>query len=478
MNRLSKIGLLSLFAVVAVVACGDAAKPAVTPTLPAPGGSAATESPAAGDAGALEAHLPAGVPDSPAGHQLAWVLAAFARPPDEAAVLSRFASAFTAQVPVPKIVELFAQLGAQLGPLAVDRAEVGVSPEELVAVVHPEKAGQDAPSLRVVIAVDAAEPHAIIGLTVRQNIDLKPAASWDDVENGLRAIAPSVSFLAAEVNAGKCVALASIEPKKALALGSAFKLYVLYALAKQIAAGKHKWDDSIAIEEAKKSLPSGDMRKEPAGKTFTVKEFAEQMISVSDNTATDHLIAFVGRSAIEDAAGTASPARDVPFLSTRDLFALKVLGSADELRAFAAADVVHKRRLLDAYEQRDISQVPLDEHGWAKPRMIDSIEWFASPEDLCKLMVLLRAQADTPVTSPVGAILSINPGIPDDKKAFKYVAFKGGSEPGVMNLTWLLRRQSDEKWVFLTVGFNDPVNLIDDAKAAAAAGTAREFLGK
>jgi beta-lactamase class A len=478
MHRLSKIGLLSLLA---LAACGDAAKPAVTPTSPAPEASAATEAPAASDAGAVEAQLPAGVPDSPAGHRLAWVLAAFARPPDEAAVVARFASAFTAQVPAPKIVELFAQLGTQLGPLAVDHAEIGVSPEELIAVVHPEKAGQNGPTLRIVIAVDTAEPHAIIGLTIRPNIETRPAASWDEVESGLRAIAPSVNFLAAEVNAGKCVALASIEPKKALALGSAFKLYVLYALAKQIAAGKHKWDDSIAIDDAKKGLPPGDMRKEPAGKTFTVKEFAEQMISVSDNTATDHLIAFVGRSAIEDAvkaAGTATPARDVPFLSTRDLFALKVLGSADELRAYAAADVVHKRRLLDAYEQRDMSQVPLDEHGWAKPRMIDSIEWFASPEDLCKLMALLKAQADTPVTSPLGAILSINPGIPDDKKTFKYVAFKGGSEPGVMNLTWLLQRQSDDKWVFLTVGFNDPVNLIDDAKAAAAAGTAREFLAK
>ena len=474
---LRKVGFFSLLA---VAACGDAAKPAASPAAAAPTASvAATPPPPVAGGGANEAQLPPGVPDSPAGHQLAWVLAAFAQPPGEAAVVPRFGSVFTAKIPVPRIVELF----AQLGPLTLDRAEAGASPEELVAVVHPEKAGAEAnaPSLRIDIAVDRAEPHAIVGLTVGPNIETKPAASWDEVQAGLRAVAPTVAFLAAEVDGGKCVPLSSIEPKKALALGSTFKLYVLYALAKQIAAGKHKWEDSIPIEDAKKSLPSGDMRSELAGKTFTVREFAAKMIAVSDNTATDHLLAFVGRSAVEDAvkaSGNATPARDVPFMSTRDMFALKLLGSPEELKVYAAADVVHKRKLLEAYEQRDLSSAPLEPQGWAKPRMIDAIEWFASPEDLCKLMVLLKAQADTAVTAPVREILSLNPGIADEKQAYKYIAFKGGSEPGVMNLTWLMQRKNDDKWVFLTVGFNDSQGQIDDLKAAGAAGTAREFLAK
>jgi hypothetical protein len=106
------------------------------------------------------------------------------------------------------------------------------------------------------------------------------------------------------------------------------------------------------------------------------------------------------------------------------------------------------------------------------------IEWFASPEDLCKLMVALKARADAPTTAPVGAILSINPGLPDEAGAYKYIAFKGGSEPGVMNLTWLLQRKSDDKWVFLTVGFNDTGSAIDDEKALAATAAARAFLAK
>jgi hypothetical protein len=205
------------------------------------------------------------------------------------------------------------------------------------------------------------------------------------------------------------------------------------------------------------------------------------MISVSDNTATDHLLAYVGRAAVEEAvksSGHATPARNVPFLSTRDVFALKLLGTSDELRGYVAADVPHKRKLLEAFEQRDLSGVLLEEHGWSKPRMIDSIEWFASPDDLCKLMVALKARADAPATAAVGAILSINPGIPDEAGAYKYVAFKGGSEPGVMNLTWLLQRKSDDKWVFLTVGFNDTTAAIDETKAITATSVARDFLAK
>ncbi len=442
---------------------------------------------AAVDGGPAVVVLPADVPDSPAGHQLAWVLASLTHPPSEAEVAPHFTSEFAAQVPPANIVSAFAQFASQLPSLTVDHVQPGHTPDRLVVVVSSEKPGSDAGGgvkMRIALAVEEAEPHRIVGLTFRPLVEgpeVKPLGSWDEVQGALRTVAPAVSFMAAEVAGGKCVALSSLEPKKQLAVGSTFKLYILYALAKQIAAGKHKWDDAIAIEDAKKSLPSGEMRSELAGKTFTVREFAEKMISVSDNTATDHLLAFVGRTAVEDAvkaSGNATPAREVPFLSTRDLFSLKLLVSPDELHAYVAADVAHKRKLLESFEQRDLSTAPADPHGWSKPRMIDSLEWFASPEDLCKLMVALKTRADAPATAPVGAILTMNPGIPDETGSYKYIAFKGGSEPGVLNLTWLLQRKGDDRWLFLSTEFNDPTAAIDEAKAIAATSAARNFLAK
>ena len=477
-TRLFRGARLAPFAFASLLACGDAAKPAAVPVSPAASATDAGTSELPVDAGAPIVSLPPGVPDSPAGHQLAWVLASLAKPPSEGEVAPHLTASFIAQAPAAKMVTLFAQIGTLLSPVVLDRVEPGAVPEALVAVAHSQKATGSDPKLKISLLVEPAEPHKISGLIFGPAIE--PKTSWDDVKTELGAVAPEVNFLAAEIAGGKCVPLAGLEPKKPLAIGSAFKLYILEALAKQVAAGKHKWDDTIAIEDAKKSLPSGEMRNEPAGKTFSVRAFAEKMISVSDNTATDHLLAYVGRTAVEDtvrSAGTAAPARNVPFLSTRDTFALKLFGSPEELQAYAAADVARRRKLLDGFEKRDLATAPTGD-GWNKPRMIDAIEWFASPEDLCKLMVALKARADAPATAPIGTILSTNPGIPDAAHLYKYVGFKGGSEPGVLNLTWLLQRDSDAKWVFLTVGFNDPASVIDESKAITATIAARDFLAK
>jgi hypothetical protein len=479
---------------VLLAGCSPPAGPAANPVTsgqsapshpPAPSPAATPPAPTVATAPVLA--LPAGVPDSPAGHQFAWVLAAIAQTPSAAEVASRFTPEFTAKVPAAKVVAIFAQLGGQFSTLALDRIEAGPSPYSLAAAVHTGMAQgpAGAAKMRILLRVEPTEPFRIAGLLLRPMIEAKPAGSWDEVKAGLGAVAPQVGFLAARITAGKCVPISALEPKKPLALGSAFKLYLLDALAGQIAAGKHTWDDAIVIDDARKSLPSGDLRMEPAGKVFTVRQMAEQMISASDNTAADHLLAFVGRTAVEDdvkTSGHSAPSRMVPFLSTRDVFALKLVASSDELAAYARADVPHKRKLLETYEARDLSRVPLDDNGWSKPRMIDSIEWFASPEDLCKVMASLKRYADVSATAPVAAILSMNPGMQDETGAYDYIGFKGGSEPGVTNLTWLLRRKSDARgagsWLFLTVGFNNPSDGVDDAKAMPAAMAARDFLGK
>ena len=55
---------------------------------------------------------------------------------------------------------------------------------------------------------------------------------------------------------------------------------------------------------------------------------------------------------------------------------------------------------------------------------------------------------------PLSKALRINPGIPFNNETWKSVAFKGGSEPGVMNLTFLLERK-DSRWFALSVTWND-----------------------
>lgn len=442
------------------------------PRSPLPAASLAA---ASGPVVAAPIPLPTWVPDTPAGHQLAWVLDAMVRAPTESEVTLHFTSEFLAKVPAPTVVALSRQIATE-GPFTLESVTPQpLVPDELVAVVRPAQR----PRLRLRLAVEPASGRMRI-LALQSKIDVKRAGSWGEVQAALQAVAPATNFLASEIEGGKCVPIFAFEPQKTLAIGSVFKLYILDALATQIAEGKHEWEEPVAVQDALKSLPSGAMKDEPAGKTFSVRHFAEQMISLSDNTAADHLLALVGRTAAEDAvkaSGHATPSLLQPFLSTREAFAIKLLATPDEWRVYLAADLAHKRTLLEAYAARAVTPAVV-QASFKKPTLIDSVEWFASAEDLCKVMADLHARANVAATATVESILSKNPGIPDDTRQYTYVAFKGGSEPGVLNLTWLLRRARDGKWLFLTAGFNDTKLTIDESKAIAATTTAREFLGR
>jgi len=53
-------------------------------------------------------------------------------------------------------------------------------------------------------------------------------------------------------------------------------------------------------------------------------------------------------------------------------------------------------------------------------------------------------------------IMAVNTGLDDsDTAAWDYVGFKGGSEEGVLNMSWLLRDDAG-RWYMLAISQNDP----------------------
>ena len=75
--------------------------------------------------------------------------------------------------------------------------------------------------------------------------------------------------------------------------------------------------------------------------------------------------------------------------------------------------------------------------------MVDKAEWFGSPTDMCQAYAGLWAQQEPPVNTA----LSINDGgIALPSAEFPTVWFKGGSEPGVITLNYLVRRK-DGRWM-------------------------------
>ncbi|MGC2636092.1 MAG: serine hydrolase [Acidobacteriaceae bacterium] len=228
---------------------------------------------------------------------------------------------------------------------------------------------------------------------------------------------------------------ASLHPDEALAVGSAFKLAVITALNREIVAGKHRWDEVIPLNPAWKTLPSGVIRTWPDSTPITLATYANQMISISDNTAADALLAITGRAQVE----AASP-RNTPFLSTREAFILKDPANAALLARWRGADTAGKRALLPEIDKLLLPDVSVFDKG---PVGTD-VEWFFTPAELCTLIDGVR---------DLGA-MQINPGV-TEKRDWERVAYKGGSEPGVLNLTTAMTGKNGHHYCVAATWNND-----------------------
>jgi hypothetical protein len=92
-------------------------------------------------------------------------------------------------------------------------------------------------------------------------------------------------------------------------------------------------------------------------------------------------------------------------------------------------------------------------------------------------MIALQAAAQHPALAPIHKILAKNPGISFDTKTWPYVAYKGGSEPGVLSLTWLLTR-SDGRTFVLSIVLSNTAKVIDETGAVNVAEGAVDLLAQ
>ena len=247
------------------------------------------------------ARADAPIPRTPAGAALEWSLSsvnAGALPTVED-IEARFTPEFLAQVPPAQLLNTTKGLRTQLGSLEV-REVREESAHRLMATVHSSKA--DAP-FAVHAGTEQAPPHRVSALFIRPLPRPAPAGdTWLKIDEDLVALGERVSFAAMRVNGDAgFVPVHMLHEDESLAIGSTFKLWILGALGEAVRAGDLRFEDTLAVRDEWKSLPSGTMQFEPAGKAFTLREYAEKMISISDNTATDHLLYAVGR---ENAGGS------------------------------------------------------------------------------------------------------------------------------------------------------------------------------
>lgn len=289
-----------------------------------------------------------------------------------------------------------------------------------------------------------------------------PPESLDVLITRLEAAAETTGFLAAEIGPdGTCDAVAELRPGELLPVASAFKLYVVGAVADAVAAGSLSWDQPVTIRDALDSPGAGDTQHEPDGTTVPLRELAVRMVSVSDNTATDHLIDLVGREAVEAALATfghADPDATRPLLTTREMSVLKV--DPELLARYEAGGPAERRGLLAS--EIAAAPTPTLDQQWSEPRAVTTVEWFASPLDLCRALVALDDRSDEPGMEPLTEILATNPGMVVDPASYSALLFKGGSEPGVLVGAWLGRRVDGTR-VVVAGGATSTTDPIDPA---------------
>lgn len=408
-----------------------------------------------GSPGSREAAVP--IPDTPAGGQLEWVMSTLVDLPSEEDLRAHFNPEFLAAVPPIEFLEVTRQLQAS-GPFTVTSIE-GSRDHELVVILTGRAEG-----FRVTIAVEPAPPHLISGLffsTVKTSPD--PVASWTALDARLRQAAPETAFLAAEVVDGECRPVHAVEPDLPLSLGSAFKLYVLGAAAEAVAGGRLAWNTPIEIRDDGRVHTSLRTESMQSGQRVPLEEMARHMIEVSDNTATDLVMGAVGREAVEAVQaemGMTEPERNVPFVDTRELSLIK-FGRPPVVDEYLALDVGGRRAFLaDRLAGRpamldDLALTP-------RPVAVETVEWFASASDLCRAQVALQSRGD-----PVRRILGGNPGLPFGSDA-EYVAFKGGSEPGVLAGSWYIEHRDGRRFA-ISVLLRNRESGIDSTVLSVAA---------
>lgn len=90
----------------------------------------------------------------------------------------------------------------------------------------------------------------------------------------------------------------SLNPDERVRTASTIKLPILCALHDQVAQGKVKWDEELTLTEADRVSGSGVLQEFSDGARIRVRDTANLMIVVSDNTATNLILGRITADAV------------------------------------------------------------------------------------------------------------------------------------------------------------------------------------
>ena len=356
-----------------------------------------------------------------------------------------FAAGFRDQFPEAKFRGLGSQLVSGLGKATGIEQVTPIGATGATIVIGFERG-----IARAQISVDPNPPHTVVAILFTGTELREDSAEKLDAD--FRALPGNAGYGVYRLTGSAPVSIHQFNGERSAPLGSGFKLWVLAEAARQVKTGKRRWSDVVTLGE--RSLPSGVLQSWPEGAPTTLHTLATQMISISDNTATDTLMTALGRGNVDAmvrASGISDPDASLPLLTTMESFRLKHPANAALAANWATISPdARRKRLVDPTLQA--TQVGAGIFG-DKPLALQ-IEWFASPADMARVLDTIRTSGDAQAL----AILGVNPG--GDASRFAYQGFKGGSEPGVISASYLVRTTAGE-WRAVTGNWHRSDSVVD-----------------
>lgn len=385
------------------------------------------------------APTPVNIPDTPVGAISQWIVDVLNAEEETVAAdwEGKLHSSFMAEASAQDIAELVNQQLRPARPFTVTHYQG----DERQAVT--ELSSDLSPAMDMTVVINNEDQITGLWFSPASTKDAKEATSMDELKERLTEFPATIHALITPVDAlnSGVQPILDIDSSTPAPLGSIFKLYVLLALSDAVKNGTVTWEDELTVTDEARSLPSGELQDEPTGTVVTVREAATKMIEISDNTATDMLMQLLGREAVEAAVVTSGhhdPELMSPFPSTRELFQIE-WGNPEYLERWKSGTSDERRALLDEISRQPFTTEDItigNEALWS-----EGLEWFASPRDIAAVHVALQETGD-PV---VREILGRNPGVPAD--SWDYVAYKGGSSPGVLAGSWLVEDAEGTRYV-------------------------------
>jgi beta-lactamase class A len=271
--------------------------------------------------------------------------------------------------------------------------------------------------------------------------------SWKDIDAEISKTGAKYSYQVSKVDDGRCDLVAGTNTDLSLPLASIFKLYVLLAVSESIKAGTVSWDDQLTVTKEGKLVGAAGLDDVPNGSTVSVRTAAQQMISASDNMATDLLIERVGHGAVERALATAGhhdPGSMTPFPTTHELFSIGwgKPNLRDQWQKVSTSST-GRAQLFDQTNTRPYDPDPARTHT---PASDIGAEWYGSAADICRVHAALQTSA-VGAAAPVKQILSAIPGIDLDRAKWPYIGAKGGNLPGDLTFSWYAVDRTGQPYV-------------------------------